>query len=244
MKCMILAMLAAAACAQPYELGLALNGSGEAKVCKGWPLIIRGLALWTHGAEDGEESGMEGVELEPGAASLAVYNAGGAEVDLPFQRVLPADGPVRLDAQRLVSEAVWVLEGDAALPAGRYVARFAWGGAEAVIFEFEVADPPEELSRADRILLARLRSEARRLAGDAEGALKAVQDALDQDPDSIGLHTQKAVLQAEAGHLADALSTLSAAKDLFEQRFPQASHPPHEIVEIRRRVWARLLEIE
>jgi tetratricopeptide (TPR) repeat protein len=244
MKCLVFVLMAAAASAQPYELGLTLQSGGERKVYRGWPLIVRGTALWTHDAEDGEEGGPEGVKLNAGAASLALYNAGGAEVELPLRPAAAAEESAQLDAQRLVAEAVWVLEGGVALPAGRYAARFSWGDAEAVIVEFEVAEPPGELSRAEQILLARLRSEARRLAGDPDGALHAVEEALGRNPDSIALQTQKAVVQAEAGQLGEALATLSAAMELFEQQSPRPSHPPAEILEIRRRIWARLLQIE
>ena len=91
MKCLVFVLMAAAASAQPYELGLTLQSGGERKVYRGWPLIVRGTALWTHDAEDREEGGPEGVKLNAGAASLAIYNAGGAEVELPLRPAAPAE---------------------------------------------------------------------------------------------------------------------------------------------------------
>ncbi len=235
MKFALLALFATAACAQPYELSLVFNGGPEARAYRGWPLILRGVAVLT---DDNEEAS---AALDAESLSLAVYSAEGEMVELPVRLVTSLDSPRVLNGDEQSAEVVWVLAGSLELGAGRYAARFAWGEAEAAIIEFEVTEPPEEPSLEERIRLARLRGEAEVLAGNAQGALDVLNAALDEEPRSISLLIRKAIAEEELGQLHEALSTVLTALDLFEKQQPGASHPPYAILAIRSRLFSKLL---
>jgi hypothetical protein len=201
------------------SLTLAANGTTEAVVYRGWPLLVEVQALLDEG---------ESAQLQwPSPVRLTIRYAN-AVVTWPLQFSASPDGMVTITGDRSAG-ALWTLSAEAtsALSTGDYTMRAdhsAIGASQLILLT--VSDEPADLTREQGSLKTRLRSRYEELTGTREAALQMLTDWLATTPDDIAVLGQKSDLLADMERLAEALDSAELALQAFREQFKQATHPP------------------
>jgi hypothetical protein len=218
----------------PFVLSCAVNLDGRETLRRGWPAVLRVSAAFAHEPEADER-----YTLDDDALRLAVRDASDKEQILSFTGAAASE--TVLDADHPALELVRVLSGDQTdeLTKGAYTLEVSWGPARER-FEIAVEDPPPDSARTNESR-ALLEADAALQLGHLDAALDGLDLALDDQPDSIILLNQRALVREQAGDDEGALLDAQAALTAFYAQFPDASEPPVTILGVNGRVLNRLL---
>jgi hypothetical protein len=218
----------------PFVLSCAVNLDGRETLRRGWPAVLRIGAAFDH-----EPGADERYTLDDDALRLTVRDASDKEQPLSFTAA--ATSETVLDADHPALELVRVLSGDQTdeLTTGTYALEVSFGPARER-FEITVEDPPPDSPRTNESR-ALLEADAALQLGHFEEALDGLDLALDDQPDSIVLLNQRALVREQAGDDEGALLDAQAALAAFYAEFPDASEPPITILRVNNRLLNRLL---
>lgn len=218
----------------PFVLSCAVNLDGRETLRRGWPGVLR-----VNAAFDREPGADERYTLDDDALRLTVRDASNEEQALSFAAAAASE--TLLDADHPALELIRVLSGDqtAELAKGTYTLEVSWGPARER-FEITVEDPPPDSPQTNESR-ALLEADAALQLGRFEEALDGLDLALDDQPDSIVLLNQRALVREQAGDDEGALLDAQAALAAFYEQFPDASEPPVTILRVNNRVLNRLL---
>ncbi|HYP90698.1 MAG TPA: hypothetical protein VEQ59_21150 [Polyangiaceae bacterium] len=218
----------------PFVLSCAVNLDGRETLRRGWPAVLRVSAAFDHEPEADER-----YTLDNDALRLTVRDASDKEQPLSFTRAVASE--TVLDADHPALELIRVLSGERTdeLTKGTYTLEVSWGPARER-FEIAVEDPPPDSPRTNESR-ALLEADAALQLGHLDAALDGLDLALDDQPDSIVLLNQRAIVREQAGDDEGALVDAQAALAAFYAQFPDASEPPITILQVNGRVLNRLL---
>lgn len=218
----------------PFVLSCAVNLDGRETLRRGWPAVLRVSAAFDHEPEADER-----YTLDDDALRLTVRDASDEEQALSFTEAAASE--TVLDADHPALELVRVLSGDQTgeLTKGAYTLEVRFGPARET-FEIAVEDPPPDSPRTNESR-ALLEADAASQLGQFEAALDVIDLALDDQPDSVVLLNQRALVREQAGDDEGALLDAQAALSAFYAQFPDASEPPITILQVNGRVLNRLL---
>jgi hypothetical protein len=200
-------------------LGLSANGTSEAEVFRGWPLLVE-----VHARLESDEPA---VLQWPSPIRLTIRDANAA-VNWPLQLAGTPEGVATVTGDRPVA-ALWVLSADATLDlkVGDYTMRADHpdaGGSRIVLLK--VSEEPAELSLDQGSLKARLRSRYEEVTGSREVALQILTDWLATRPNDIAVLSQKADLLDDMERFGESLTVAEQALQAFREQFKDATHPP------------------
>ena len=234
------------------EISLSANGSTAGTLYKGWPLILHAVAL----LDEGDQAAL-GMADAPwtAALSLRITNAAGAPQTWPLEMVWSAAEPVLL--KPLGEAAVfWALppEATSGLPVGEYTvsltldtrrsaADWSWvGQCRSEQVSLKVAAEPASLEAKQEAFKALVRARYHQLRDEPDTALSILDEWLARNPEDSAALGEKAALLEQSGRLAEALAAYTSAIDAFNKRFPDAIHPPRELMRNRSRLFNTLIQ--
>jgi hypothetical protein len=220
-------------------LDVALNDATSDQALRGQPLLVLGVAVLT-------EEVSEPRELDSQTVGLRVVDQEGDEQDFPFWQLSSLPDAVVLEAEQPSVRVFFGLSAEqtSQLVAGSYQLQLIWGERASPTLPLELVDPPDELEPSERRRLYGIEAQHALLEGDSGRALEATQAGLDEQPDDIGLLVLQARAHEADGALEGALQSLEAAIGSFEEQFPDASHPPVSLLELRRTLLDRAVAEE
>jgi len=215
-------------------LSCAVNLDGRETLRRGWPAVLRVSAAFDHEPEADER-----YTLDDDALRLTVRDASDNEQTLSFAAAAASE--TVLDADHPAVELIRVLSDDQTdeLTRGTYTLEVSFGPARER-FEIAVEDPPPDSTRTNESR-ALLEADAALQLGHFEAALDGLDLALDDQPDSIVLLNQRALVREQAGDDEGAFRDAQAALAAFYAQFPDASEPPVTILRVNGRTLTRLL---
>jgi uncharacterized protein (TIGR03437 family) len=234
--CMILTAAGLSAQSAPTpEVGLDINGQGDAVVARGWPLLIRAAVI----SADGQSLT---IGLKSGAWTQALHltitDSNGVAQNWPVQ-LQPPSGSILALAGLTNAEAVWLVAPNdtASIAAATYnlsvtldtsstAAAGAWSGTvtgngASVQIEAEPSTLTSQQEASKYIAL----SAYSRLSGDTQAAGAALDTLISHQPDLPIAYTMKGDLLAAAGDYAGALTQYNNALDKFTAANPGAAEP-------------------
>lgn len=211
-----------------YALALQFNRGDVATAFRSWPWVVEVIAAY------GDETGAA-VSLDPAAAQLTVRDAAGKIVTWPWQRVTAPAAAVILDPARPAATLRWMLSAEqtAALAVGAYELGATWGEESSPALRVTVGSAPATLTPAQEFQRSQLAQDAAPGPATAAQALGALETVLAQQPDSVALWTEKAVLLKEAGRIDEAIRAIAEALALFARQNPRSPRPPVLLLRIQ-----------
>jgi hypothetical protein len=218
--------------ARPFEVGFSVNHDGTQRVLRGWPLVVRISATLATNTD-------EAYRLDDDTLTVRVRDEGGGAEEWPFVSP-PAEAATRaLDTKAPTLDVVRLLDATttAKLARGPRTVEVKWGPATER-FAITVADAPKNDADARALLLA---DESLQL-GDVDAALEALDERLDEDPRSVALLNQRALVHEQAGDAISAFVDAQAALAAFVQQYPNATEPPVTILQLTGRLDQRMMD--
>ena len=218
------------------ELALDVNAQSEAVVAKGWPLLIRIIAI----SADGQPLSV-GLTSGPWtqALQLTITDQTGKIQNWPVQLTAAASNSLSLSGIG-TGQAVWLVAptDTSAIPDGLYglsvtldttaaAASGSWSGsARSSSATVQLQAEPQALAPEDEASKYLALAAYARLRGDSAGAKSALDTLMAHQPDILEAYTEKADLLAADGDYAGALALDQKALDKFNARTPVPKEAP------------------
>ena len=223
---------------------LAVNGSREARVTRGWPALVT-VTLF-HPAELSRSNATDAIPVKgrsgawPTSIRLSIRDARGAAVEWPLQPAGSAPADVSLSRGNPAA-AEWVLspQQTAALPEGNYelVAELdAPDGVRAgpsVPVDVMVEQPPPTLDARQQPEMHMTTAEYHFARGDVPAAGASLDQLLAQQPAHVTALARKAELLAAQNQFDEALDFCAKAIDAHLAH-AQGNEPPHGLLMLQR----------
>ena len=219
----------------PFELALTLNEGVSDTAYLGWPMLFRGDAVLMRDVA-------APFPLDLPSLTLAIAPVRGPALRWPLRRVTQFETAPTLGPATESVRVVWLLTSEQAvgLVPGEYTATFSWAGRNSQVVRFSIAAPPGELPAADEIRRAVLQSQTSLYLDDTSGALAALAPAEARHPESIPLLVQRARAHVQRAEYREALLATHRARSIFHRTYPDADHPPANIIQIENKARAEL----
>lgn len=221
-------------------LSLSINRQADARIPRGWPVLVRAVLGSAEGSV--ELSNPKGPWQE--LLSLEIKDASGATQAWNFERAAKAgsgDDSLELDRDTAVS-AVWALESSKNIKPGIYEvfvsAQTEEGKAVRGPHRVEILEsvPPEW--KPEEKFRTLLEAEYRAAKGDAESAVKALDDFLSKNEADLDALVLKSKILKDAGLAKETLEALNEALEAF----PAGAEPPEELLLERNRLMIESLK--
>lgn len=241
--------------AQPApQLSISVNGGRASDVPRGWPVVVRMAILHSQHLTRGDVSPLRlappGISWADAIAFDIALEGKTAAWDLKLAAP-PDDQTLVLDG-RTVAECVWRMSPDATavLQPGRYrlTARLeiknsdGWNGlAQSAPVTISMVEEPSPLPSAGYARKQRLRADYA-LAGGAAGEAEAILDGLlKSQPKDVAALSVKARLLELKDEIALASIFAQRAVLAAKEQNPDGKEPPKELLDLRSRLWTRLM---
>lgn len=224
-----------------FSLSISANGGGGSTLYRDEPLLVQTLLL----LETGQAAvvALKDGQKWDSALSVTWSDSKGAVLAQPWVRLGATLDPLAFNEEATEASALFGLPAEAinSLAPGNYVlnvtfqhdtsaADGSWKGRLSARATFSVSDGPRPESPRSKSLTSRLRARWLELNNRSDEALAELNTALEGDPDDIEILIDKADLLAGLERTQEAVSTLTHAIEVFQAKYPDARHPPRELL--------------
>jgi len=230
---------------------ISLNGSRDAALSPGTPLLIKVALIYTDPSETNGAPLLLAADQSPWSTNLQLVVTGpnGVRQNWALQPINSPEQTATLDEDHSAELAWWLPPGQtAALPPGWYTAwaifdaaqvrvPAAWRGAVASVpanlqVQADPALPSEEQRERRQLWLARYSF----FSGQGARALDPLDQLLAEYPGNFGALLLKSVFLLELGQLAQASAASEAALLSFNTANPNPQEPPLELLDLQSRI--------
>jgi tetratricopeptide (TPR) repeat protein len=245
---LLVTVLEAQAPAGPV-LSLSANGSAEAKLIQGWPLVLRGLIQHPLAAVRAEAAPIEIAPPDKSwadAVEIRVMRADGPDDSWRFQlNGTPESASLRL-GQRERARMQWLLDpGETAVLApGTYRLMAKLDTAQSRPITVEIIVPPEQLSDAQQLEKGLIGANYHSARSDLPAALEALKPVLEAQPESIVALGAQAEIYLAQNQLLQALLSVSKALAAVDKREPKSKEPPEELLMLKNAILDRMGRVD
>jgi len=239
-------------------LSISLNGTREAQVFRGWPLILEAGLFYPTDVPGKAEKKPFLIVAKDGPWSNAVHieirKKPGEGVTWPFHLADTPSSTFSLHAQA-EGDLIWWLspEDSAQLSEGNFevvavldttdsTVPGGWKGATtSVPVSVRLSNEPEPLTAEQESEKYQLSASYYLVRGDSKQAMAQMEALLQKQPDNVGGLEFKGDALAEGGKAAEALACYRRALDAFLRKYHTIEEPPRELWMKQHRLLDKLL---